>query len=106
MTVWKPNDRLEGTSLIPLLKDPKRGWDRPALTTHGRNNHSLRSQRWRYIRYADGTEELYDHGNDALEWNNLAKDSRHAEVKRELAKWLPSRNVPDIPRGKRRRKKG
>jgi arylsulfatase A-like enzyme len=94
---------LEGRSLMPLLKDPDAEWERPALTTHGRENHSLRTERWRYIRYSDGTEELYDHRDDELEWTNLAQDRQHADVKRRLAKWLPTRNVPEIPKGKGRR---
>ena len=88
---------LEGVSLMPLLKDVDANWDRPSLTTHGRNNHALRSERWRYIRYADGSEELYDHENDPQEWKNLAKDSQYAQVKADLAKWLPEKNVPDAP---------
>jgi len=92
-----PRDGLEGRSLVPLLKDPKAKWDRPALTTHGRNNHSLRDERYRYIRYSDGTEELYDHDNDELEWTNLAGDPKYAAVKAEMAKWLPKKNVPEVP---------
>ena len=92
-----PKQELQGKSLLPLLKDPNAKWDRPALTTHGRNNHSLRSERWRYIRYSDGTEELYDHNNDPLEWNNLAKDPEYTRIKNRLAKWLPEKNVPDVP---------
>jgi arylsulfatase A-like enzyme len=95
-----PNDRLEGTSLRPLLADPNAAWDRPALTTHGRNNHSLRSERWRYIRYADGSEELYDHQADEMEWTNLAGDPKYDGVKKDLARHLPDVNVPDAPRGK------
>lgn len=88
--------------------DPTASWDRPVVTTHGRNNHAVRSQRWRYIRYADGSEELYDHRNDPMEWSNLAGDPKHAEVKEELATWLPKVNVPEGPRddrGKRTSKK-
>lgn len=88
---------LEGVSLMPLLKNPSASWDRPAVTTYGRNNHSVRSDRYRYIRYADGAEELYDHFEDELEWNNLAADPRYATVKRELARWLPHVNAPDAP---------
>jgi arylsulfatase A-like enzyme len=95
-----PKAELEGKSLVPLLKDPKAKWNRPALTTHGRNNHSLRGERFRYIRYSDGTEELYDHESDALEWTNLANDPKYAGVKKELAKWLPEKNVPEVPRNK------
>jgi len=95
-----PKEELEGRSLLPLLKNPRASWDRPALTTHGRNNHSLRTERWRYIRYSDGTEELYDHDKDTLEWNNLAGDPRYARVKKQFAKWLPETNVLDVPRAK------
>ncbi len=87
---------LEGRSLLPLLKDPGTAWDRPALTTHGRDNHSLRTERWRYIRYADGSEELYDHDSDPLEWTNLANNPKHAETRRQFAQWLPKTNVPEI----------
>ena len=86
---------LEGVSLMPLLRDPQDAWDRPALTTYGRNNHSVRSERWRYIRYSDGTEELYDHQKDELEWYNLAGKPEFAGVKQELAKWLPQVNAPE-----------
>ncbi|MFC1635413.1 sulfatase-like hydrolase/transferase [Planctomycetota bacterium] len=97
-------NELEGTSLVPLLKNPKAKWERPALTTHGRNNHSLRCERYRYIRYSDGTEELYDHDKDALEWNNLAGDPKYTEVKKQFAQWLPTTNVPDVPRPKAKKK--
>jgi arylsulfatase A-like enzyme len=89
---------LEGDSLVPLLKDPAARWDRPAVTTHGRNNHAVRSERWRYIRYSDGGEELYDHQADPDEWTNLASRSELAPVKQRLAAWLPKTNVPDAPR--------
>ena len=89
---------IEGKSLLPLLKNPEAKWDRPALTTHGRNNHSLRTEQWRYIRYSDGTEELYDRNNDELEWNNLAGDPKYARIKKDFAKWLPETNVPESPR--------
>ncbi len=89
---------LEGSSLLTLLKNPQADWQPPALTTHGRNNHSLRSKRWRYIRYADGSEELYDHENDAMEWTNLADDPKYADVIAEHKKWLPSVNVEESPK--------
>jgi len=94
----KDKPELEGRSLVPLLKEPGAAWERPALTTHGRNNHSLRDERYRYISYADGTEELYDHEKDPLEWTNLASDPKHSRTKKRLAKWLPKKNVPDSPK--------
>lgn len=88
---------VEGTSLMPLLRDPKVPRREPALTTYGKGNHSLRTERWRYIRYNDGDEELYDHASDPHEWTNLAGRAEHAGVKAELAKWLPAVDAPDSP---------
>ncbi len=91
---------LEGQSLLPLLKNPGQKWDRPALTTYLRGNHSIRDERYRYIRYNDGGEELYDHDNDPHEWTNLAGKSEYAQVKTRLAKWLPKTDAPDSPKWK------
>jgi arylsulfatase A-like enzyme len=88
---------IEGVSLLPLLKNPGAEWNRPSVTTYLRNNHSVRSERWRYIRYHDGTEELFDHRNDALEWTNLASKPEFRNVKEELAHWIPKVNAPDSP---------
>jgi arylsulfatase A-like enzyme len=87
--------KVAGQSLVPLMKNPALEWDRPALTTYGRNNHSLRTRRWRYIRYADGSEELYDHDNDPLEWTNLANDPQQQTVIKTLSQWLPTANAED-----------
>ena len=61
------------------------------------NSHSVRTDRWRYIRYNDGTEELYDHEDDEFEWVNLANKSEYNEVKSKLARWLQTVNAPDAP---------
>ncbi len=90
------NDRLEGQSLVPLMHNPELEWRRPALTTHGKNNHTLRSQRWRYTHYADGGEELYDHQSDPMEWNNLAGDPEFTAVKERMQQYLPSSNADDV----------
>ena len=83
---------VEGVSIAKLLADPAAEWDRPALTTHGYRNHAARSARWRYIRYENGDEELYDETKDPFEWTNVAGDTRHDEVKVELAKVFPKVN--------------
>lgn len=82
-------DTLEGTSLTPLLRDPIREWDRPALITWHYKNHAVRSDRWRYIVYRDGTEELYDHATDPTESTNLAGDPHYAGVVKAHREWLP-----------------
>ncbi len=91
-------DDLDGASFAPLLKDPAAPWDHPAITTLGQNNHAVRSERWRYIRYADGAEELYDHTADPNEWHNLAPKPEHASVMAEHRKWLPKVNAKDARR--------
>jgi arylsulfatase A-like enzyme len=85
-----PEHKLEGRSLRPLLENPKAMWDRPALTTYGEKYASVRDEHYRYIRYPDGTEELYDHQNDPHELNNLASDSAFNVVKKHLAKRIPN----------------
>lgn len=88
---------LEGRSLRPLLADPDAAWERPAITTHGKDNHAVRTERFRYIRYADGGEELYDHQSDPHEWRNLAADPAQADTKARLAKWLPKQAAKNAP---------
>jgi arylsulfatase A-like enzyme len=84
---------LEGRSLMPLLRNPALDWDAPALTTYFKDNHSLRNERWRYTRYSDGGEELYDHHADPMEWTNLASRPEYATVKTQLARSLPRTNA-------------
>lgn len=92
--------KCEGQSVVPLLRDPESKWERPALMTYMRGNHAVRSDRWRYIRYADGSEELYDHASvpgsndaDSREWKNLASEKQHADVIAQHRKWLPTKEA-------------
>jgi iduronate 2-sulfatase len=62
----------EGASLVPWLRDPALPSDRPVVTSYGRHNHALQIGTRRYIRYDDGSRELYDHAVDPDEWTNLA----------------------------------
>jgi arylsulfatase A-like enzyme len=90
---------VQGPSIRKLLADPKAAWDQPAMTTYRFNNHAVRSEGWRFIRYADGGEELYDETKDPFEWTNLATDPKYAATKNELARWMPTENKPDVGRG-------
>jgi arylsulfatase A-like enzyme len=87
-------DGLDGRSLVPLLKDPVTDWDHPAITTYDFSEYSIRAGRWRYIRYIDGSEELYDHVNDPEEWVNLAADADYADVKASMAALIPAEPAP------------
>ncbi len=90
----KTNTKFDGTSLVPLLEDPEAAWERPSVITCERGNHAVRSERWRYIRYNDGAEELYDCDNDPHEWTNLAEDPKFDSIKQKLAKWLAPSDAP------------
>lgn len=79
---------LDGKSLVPLLRDPATATGRKLVTMFDPGNVSVRSERWRYIRYADGSEELYDIKADPNEWENLAGNPKHAEIVARLAQSL------------------
>jgi arylsulfatase A-like enzyme len=87
-------DHVEGRSAIDLLRDPEASWPYPAITTYGFQNHAVRTETHRYIRYADGSEELYDHRQDPYEWDNLALLPESSPVLRKLRRYLPGRNAP------------
>lgn len=86
--VETPN-HVTGPSLLPLLKDPKAEWENLAICTHGSDNHAVMDERFRYIRYEDGSEELYDHKSDPREWTNLASSKEHQDVINRLKAILP-----------------
>lgn len=93
---------LDGLSLVPLLRESTADWERPAVMTYKRGNHAVRSQHWRYIRYADGTEELYDHRSDPQEHRNLAGATGSDEIMHKHRKWLPTRDAVEVPDLKRK----
>jgi arylsulfatase A-like enzyme len=87
---------VQGKSIRTLLNDPKAAWDQPALTTYLFQNHTVRTEDWRYIHYANGDEELYHDSEDPNEWTNLALKPEFAAKKAEMGKFLPTENKPDI----------
>jgi choline-sulfatase len=91
-----PKKDLEGTSLVPLLRNPS-ARRQPATITYLPGNHAVCDERWRYIRYRDGGEELYDRKVDPDEFHNLAGEARYASVKRQLGRWMPKTSAPPQP---------
>jgi arylsulfatase A-like enzyme len=85
---------LDGHSLIPLLKSPELAWDYPAISTYDFSEFSVRTEDWRYTRYIDDSEELYDHRADPQEWTNLADDPRYKDVKGKLSRFIPEDPAP------------
>jgi hypothetical protein len=89
-------DHLDGQTLRPLLSGEKEDRDQPGITSFGPGNHSLRTSRYRYTRYADGSEELYDIQADPKEWNNLAQSPAHVKVREALAPYFPANPAPSV----------
>jgi arylsulfatase A-like enzyme len=102
------NRKLEGHSLVPQLRNAQAAREWPAITTHNHDNHGIRSEKWRYIRYADGSEELYHTAEDPNEWNNLLapiggkQDPAMRAQADKLAHWIPKVNRKPAPRSAHR----
>jgi arylsulfatase A-like enzyme len=94
---FAPNPQNEGHSLVSLLENSSAHWPNAVTTTYGRNNHAVRDENVRYIRYEDSSEELYDHRNDNDGWDNLADKDDYSEEKARLIRYLPSVNKPWAP---------
>jgi arylsulfatase A-like enzyme len=86
---------VDGYSLVPLLKDPETEVP-PALMTYMKNNHAVRTEKWRFIHYADGTRELYDHETDPNEWYNVAGSAKNQDVIKDLMKYIPVDNAEQV----------
>ena len=84
----------QGDSLVALLKNPSANWRFSTLSTYARGNHTLRSERYRYLRFEDGSEELYDHAEDPNEWTNLATRLKYAKLLKQFRKELPAKEAP------------
>lgn len=91
-----PLHALDGVDLAPIVEGTTASRGRPVVATYGRQNHSIRDETHRYIRYRNGDEELYDLRSDAHEWKNLAAHPKHEEHKIRLRRWLPKENADDI----------
>ena len=87
--VMKQPDYLDGVSLRPMLEDPTRSV-KTAAYTQVRNGYSVRTERWRYIEWAEGERgvQLYDMERDPGETRNLAADPAHAATVAELKSLL------------------
>jgi arylsulfatase A-like enzyme len=96
---------VQGTSIRALLGNPNTPRTEPALTTFRFNNHAIRTADWRYIRYANGDEELYDERNDPNEWTNLATRPEHAALKTTLAALMPQTNHEEVGTARAEEKK-
>lgn len=88
------NPANEGSSLKAVIEGKRKTSDHIAMTSYGFGNHAIRDERYRYVRFKDGSEELYDHQNDPDEWANLAGNPDYDSVKQQLAAHLPLADAP------------
>ena len=89
-------DDIDGKSFFQLLKNPTQNWDKPVLMTFGEGNHAVRTNRWRYIQYYDGTNELYDHNNDPNEWINISGNKKYINIIEELRQHIPKKEKAQL----------
>lgn len=87
--IAKP-DHVDGKSVVPLLKDPRTPWESTAITYIFDQYASIRTEQYRYIRYKEGQQELYDHAKDLNEWKNEVDNPAYAEVLKDLQGRLPA----------------
>jgi arylsulfatase A-like enzyme len=86
------NGMNEGKSLAASLKGGSLPEDAHALVTFGRNNHSVFTRDYHFIRYEDGSEELYDRAKDPHAFDNIAGDPDHCGTRKKLKALLPETN--------------
>ena len=89
-----PNKKLQGQSIVPLLYNPNENLNRIAITSKGTGTHSMRNANFRYIKYADGFEELYNHQTDPMEWHNIASNPESQSIIAQFQNELKAKIKP------------
>ena len=88
----KPHQQLEGESLAATLSNPSAANDRNVFLPYmNPGEYAVISRDWRYIRYGDDGEELYNLQEDPNEWDNIASVENLASIKSELQKSAPGK---------------
>ncbi len=86
---------LEGISIASTLSVPDKAKDRFVYLPHMHpGEYAVINRDWRYIRYGEDGEELYDLKKDPHEWNNLAGEDKYAKVKNRMASFAPMEFAP------------
>jgi len=84
---------LDGISLRPLLDNPdSKGKKKMAYTVTRSFGESIRTDRYRYNRWGEEGEELYDHQTDPKEFTNLAGMEQHSNTLKRMRALLETKN--------------
>ena len=89
-----PEQQMDGKSMVSLFSNPNAEWDRPSFTSYGPGYSSVRTERFRYSQYPDGTEELYDHDKDPFEFNNVANEPDMKDIIEKMKLEIPTQWAP------------
>ena len=90
---YAPQSKLEGHSLVSLLRNPSASWSYPAFSMmpyQGKLGKSVATERWHYVSWEDGKsgEILTDRQKDPFELKNLASDPKYAATKKQMQDML------------------
>lgn len=91
---------MEGLSLVPVLSDPARKWRTAVFAENeskDRYHNCIRTERYKYVKWKDGREALYDLTLDPGEKNNLAGLREHRKTLKQLKKMLKSGYKSALP---------
>ena len=90
----------DGRSFAQLLHDPTMDWNEPILTDYNYGGHRIYDGRYSYIVFekCTGTEELYDHKVDPMEWSNLVRMPEYTQTLEQLKKYIPLVRQQEAPR--------
>ncbi len=97
LTGITPEENLECESLVSLLGDPYAERYNPAVITHEEGNNSVIFEKWNYIKYKNGEQELYNHETDIQEKINLAKNIDNEQIILSLQKFIPKVKIKQTP---------
>ncbi|MEM6470399.1 MAG: sulfatase [Planctomycetota bacterium] len=84
-----PKQALDGRDITRLFRAPSIAWPHSVMTTYGEGKFSLRFENYRYIRYPNGSEELYDHDTDPHEFHNLADEPSTLPLRKSFRAKIP-----------------
>lgn len=75
--------RIQGKDLSPVFENPAHEVRDAAFSVNGKG-YLLREDRWAYLGYDQGGEELFDMAEDPHQYTNLASDPNHTATRDRL----------------------